>query len=140
MEILRNLYIKYMIGGAKLGADAANKALLFEQKSEMLRYFTLRSTELGVSSQRLCDHEVIVTLTTFGQRLNDVYLAIESIMQGSLLPNRIILWLADDMRGKVLPVTLQKQMARGLEIEYTPDIRSYKNCYRRLPNTLMQSA
>ncbi|WP_290121292.1 hypothetical protein [uncultured Duncaniella sp.] len=47
-------------------------------------------------------------------------------MQGSLLPNRIILWLADDMRGKVLPITLQKQMARGLEIEYTPDTRSYK--------------
>ena len=42
MEILRNLYIKYMIGGAKLSADAANKALLFEQKSEMLRYFTLQ--------------------------------------------------------------------------------------------------
>ena len=52
---------------------------------------------------------MIVTLTTFGQRLNDVYLAIESIMQGSLLPNRIILWLADDMRGKVLPVTLQNK-------------------------------
>lgn len=126
MKSLRNLYIKYLIGGAKFGADAANKSLLFEQKSEMLRYFTLSSTELGVSAQRLCEHEVIVTLTTFGQRLYDVYLAIESIMQGSVLPNRIILWLADDMRGKVLPVTLQKQMARGLEIEYTPDTRSYK--------------
>ncbi len=126
MKSLRNLYIKYLIGGAKFGAEAANNSLLFEQKSEMLRYFTLRSTEAGVSTQKLCDHEVIVTLTTFGQRLFDVYLAIESIMQGSLRPNRIILWLAEDMRDQVLPITLQKQMARGLEIEYTPDTRSYK--------------
>lgn len=126
MKSLRNLYIKYIIGGAKLGADTANKAQFFEQKSEMLRYFTLHSTESGISDQRLCEHEVIVTLTTFGRRLYDVYLTIESIMQGSLCPNRIILWIAEDMRGKVLPVTLQKQMARGLEIEYTTDIRSYK--------------
>ena len=125
MNSLRNLYIKYLIGGSKLGADTANKAQLFEQKAEMLRYFTLHSTESGISAQKLCEHEVIVTLTTFGRRLYDVYLAIESIMQGSLCPNRIILWIAENMRGKVLPITLQKQMARGLEIEYTTDIRSY---------------
>lgn len=126
MKIFRNLYLKYLIGGAKNGADIANKAQFFEQKSEMLRYFTLHSTESGVSTQKLCEHEVIVTLTTFGRRLYDVYLAIESIMQGSMRPNRILLWLAEDLRDKPLPITLQKQIARGLEIEYTQDTRSYK--------------
>lgn len=126
MKSLRNLYIKYLIGGSRFGAEAANKALFFEQKAEMLRYFTLHSSESGISAQKLCNHEVIVTLTSFGDRLQDVYLAIESIMQGSMLPNRIILWLAEDMSGKVLPITLQKQKSRGLEIEYTPDTRSYK--------------
>ena len=75
MKSLRNLYIKYIIGGAKLGADTANKTQFFEQKSEMLRYFTLHSTESGISDQRLCEHEVIVTLTTFGRRLYDVILS-----------------------------------------------------------------
>lgn len=126
MNFLKKLYFKYFIGSSTAGANIANERQWFNQKAEMLRCFTFNTTRKGVTDDKLCDAEVIVTLTTYGRRLYDVYLSIESIMQGSVRPNRIILWLADDMQGKVLPVTLQKQMARGLEIEYTPDMRSYK--------------
>lgn len=126
MGILKDLYIKYGVGAATAGAYNANRCQLFEQKAEWLRYFTLNSITSGVTDDRICAEEIVVTLTTYGRRLYDVYLAIESIMQGSLKPNRIILWLDEGLKEMTLPITLQKQMKRGLQIEFTEDIRSYK--------------
>ena len=87
---------------------------------------TMHSNERGVSDERLCDEEVIVSLSSHGNRVHDVHLAIESIMQQTVLPNRIVLWLSkDDFQGKTLPIALQRQVERGLEIAYYDDLRSY---------------
>lgn len=99
---------------------------LFEQKSLQLTEQTIHSTEKGISSEKLCDEEIIVSLTSYGKRIYEVYLAIESIMQGSIKPNRILLWLnEEEFFNKALPQTLQKQVARGLEIRFCKDIKSY---------------
>jgi hypothetical protein len=47
-------------------------------------------------------------------------------MQGTMKPNRLILWLQDDLQNEPLPYSLLLQMKRGLEVRYTKDIRSYK--------------
>ncbi len=97
------------------------------QRADLLKYQVMSCKEMGITNERNCDEELIVSLTTFGKRINEVYLAIESIMQGTMKPNRIILWLAEDeFKGKILPRTLQLQQKRGLEIEYCEDIRSFK--------------
>ena len=96
-------------------------------RAEYLKYQVLSCKEMGITDERNCDEELIVSLTTFGKRINEVYLAIESIMQGTIKPNRIVLWLAEDeFKGKTLPRTLQLQQKRGLEIAYFEDIRSFK--------------
>lgn len=103
---------------------------------DRIRQQTLNCHESGVTSEKLCDHEVIVSLTSFGERIHDVHVAIESIMQGSVKPNRIILWLSEDeFRGKPLPSTLKRQQQRGLEIAFCKDIR----CYNKLIYTLQQN-
>jgi len=43
-----------------------------------------------------------------------------------MLPNKIILWLSNDLVNKPLPNMLERQVKRGLEIKYCEDIRSYK--------------
>lgn len=101
------------------------KLLEYTIKHDALIDKALHTTEPGVSDEKLCGEEVIVSLTTYGRRLNDVATTIESIMQGSVKPNRIVLWLGDDLKDEVLPVTLQKQQKRGLQVEYCKDIRSY---------------
>jgi hypothetical protein len=58
----------------------------------------------------------VVSLTTYGNRLNTVHLAIETIAAGSLLPSRIILWLDEPLKHQLLPGTLKRLEARGLEI------------------------
>lgn len=94
---------------------------------------TLNCKESGISSDRLCDEEVIVSLTSYGDRIHDVHLAIESIMQQTIKPNRIILWLDEsEFKGKALPVALQKQQERGLTIAYCEDLKAYKKLIHSL--------
>lgn len=99
----------------------------FFYKVERLNDKTLNSSEKGVSKEAISDKEVIVSLTSYGSRIYEVYLAIESIMQGTIKPNRIILWLSkDEFVNQQLPITLQKQQKRGLEIEFCEELFSYK--------------
>lgn len=94
---------------------------------DRLKHTVLTSDDVGITSKPICNHEVVVSLTTYRERIHEVYLTIESIMQGTLKPNRIILWLAkDEFGGKELPIVLQRQLKRGLEVRYCEDIRSYK--------------
>lgn len=119
-----------IVGSVNVGVDNIKSTLQkdrFERQAFSLTNQTLYSTDSGISSDRLCNEDIIVSLTSYGERIFDVYLAIESIMQGSLKPNRIILCLSkDEFQGKSLPITLQKQIKRGLEIYYCKDTRSYK--------------
>ena len=105
-------------------------------RQQFYSYFwdkTLHCKESGVSSERLCGEEVVVSLTSYGNRIHDVHLAIESIMQQSLKPNRIVLWLAEDeFKGKPLPVALQMQQERGLEIAYCEDLKSFNKLIHSL--------
>jgi len=92
----------------------------------LMKQTVLNTTERGITDEQISDHEVIVSLTTHSKRIYEVFLAIESIMQGTIKPNRIILCLGEDeFKGKTLPIYLQRQIKRGLEILYCKDIRSY---------------
>ncbi len=100
--------------------------LKFFLRSEHLMDRALHSTESGVSTERYCPEEVIVSLTSYSKRVYDVALTIESIMQGSMRPNRIVLWLDDSWQDKPLPRALRCQQQRGLEIGFCKDTRSFK--------------
>ena len=80
----------------------------------------------GVTSKKYCKEDIIVSLTSYGERLDQVHVTIESIMNGTMLPNKIILWLAEDITDNLLPQKLKNLQSRGLEIRYYKDIRSYK--------------
>lgn len=83
--------------------------------------------EVGVSDEELVPgKQVIVSLTTYSKRLYDVYLTVESIMQQTMKPNKIVLWLSDEYSDRDIPLHLKRQQERGLEIHYCNDIRSYK--------------
>lgn len=100
--------------------------LIFETKKSFFDHANTECIMSGVSTERYMPHDIVVSLTTYGKRIWDVYLAIESIMQQTLKPNRILLNLDYSFKGAHLPITLQRQMNRGLEINYCKDIRSYK--------------
>lgn len=121
--------IKYIHNKIWNGGNIKNMLdnILLLQRISYLRDKTINSITQGVSAEKLCDNDVVVSLTTFGNRIHNAHLAIESIMQGTVKPNKIVLWLAEEeFKNKRLPKTLQLQQERGLEIEYCNDLRSYK--------------
>ena len=100
-------------------------SLGYENRRYQLIDHILHDSDMGISRERYVDHEIIVSLTTYGKRIHDVACTIESIMQQSMKANRIILWLDNSFKSKQLPQALKKQQKRGLEIAYCDDIRSY---------------
>ena len=121
--------IKHMLNDERKSVNELQATLdeiRVQQKIDYLRDKTLNSKEAGISNEKYADFEIIVSLTSFGKRIYDVHLAIESIMQGTLKPNRIVLWLSEqEFGGKTLPKTLEMQRKRGLDIRFCEDVRSY---------------
>lgn len=102
------------------------RLLKYETRRDWLIDHILHDTERGTTTQRYGQHEVIVSLTTYGKRIHEVALTIESLMQQSMKANRIVLWLDESFNGLPLPNLLYLHQNRGLEITYCKDIRSYK--------------
>lgn len=72
--------------------------------------------------------DIIVSLTSYGHRLEDVApYAIYSIFCQSHLPNRIVLWLDNEhWNDENLPPLIKRLKKSGLEVYYCEDIKSYK--------------
>lgn len=114
----------------KLWNTKAIRKELSDLKFEMAKYYLLdkimHCESPGISDKKYCDKDIIVSLTTHGKRIFDVAYTIESIMQQTMLPNRIILNLDKSFKDAKLPLSVSRQINRGLEIKIVDDIRSYK--------------
>jgi hypothetical protein len=71
----------------------------------------------------------VVSLTTYGDRLRTVHLAIESIGRGHVLPSRLILWLDSETARDHLPDTIGRLERRGLEVKYCKNYGPHKKYY-----------
>lgn len=75
---------------------------------------------------------IIVSLTTFPQRINTIWIVIECMLRQSKKPDRIILWLSREQFFDldVLPKRLLDLQKRGLEITLCEgDLRSHKKYF-----------
>lgn len=77
--------------------------------------------------------KIIVSLTSFPQRIDKVYIAVSSIFQQTKKPDMVILWLAESQfpnREKDLPLELLEYQTFGLQIRWCKeDIRPHKKYY-----------
>ena len=88
----------------------------------------LESNELGITNEKRTP-ELIVSLTSYPDRMYDIHYCIYSLLTQSFKPNKIILWLAEEQfpnREKFLPSKLLEFIKYGLTVKYTKDLRSYK--------------
>ena len=84
---------------------------------------------------------LIVSLTTIPERINRVYLVIETLLQQSVKPDYLILWIKESdfseeyLRSKKYSIRmLHKQKNRGLKIDFCQDLRSYSKIIHTLKN------
>lgn len=97
------------------------------EKVNRINFFTDRNIESKESIIDVNNTGLTISLTTFGKRIQDVFLAVESIGFQSLKAGRVVLWLAEDeFLDSKLPLSLKRLAERGLTINYCEDIKQYK--------------
>lgn len=82
----------------------------------------------GLNQNEIRKEKVIVSLTSYGRRVNSVLpFTIISLLKQSYKPDKIILWLdKDNWNNLNLPISLIKLRKYGLEVCFCNDIKSYK--------------
>lgn len=76
----------------------------------------------------------IVSLTTYGPRVRDVWLTVESIGRGTVRPGHVILWLDS---GTPLTRRIRRLRRRGLTVRTAPaSLRSYKKFWPYVSSAL----
>lgn len=123
-----------------------NDVIVYNRKVLMVDLLYKQTTNKGISNNLFKTNlggqaSVTVSFTSYGKRAHQCYRTIESIMQNTILPNRIILWLAEDeFSEETIPANLVRLKERGLEIGFCKDIRSYKKLVpslKKFPNDVI---
>lgn len=109
------------------------------------RYKYKKAQCYGITSEKR-DPELIVSLTSYPDRIKTVEKTINTILQQSVKPDKIILWLAKEQfkNGRNdLPKTLLDLEKLGLTIDWCEDLRSYKKLIptlKKYPNSIIVTA
>lgn len=121
--------------------DALNNVKIAQLvRNNTLQLSALQSTAPGIGNDK--PQHIVVSLTSFDKRIEEVYLCIESLFQQTLKADRIVLWLSEqNFPNRVVPEILLRQQERGLNIEFVEeDLGPYKKYYysfNRFPDSLI---
>ena len=84
------------------------------------------ANEYGLTREKR-NPKIIVSLTTFPGRIDIVHKTISTLLQQTVKPDEIVLWLAEEQfPDKILPENILKLQEYGLTIKWCNDIKSYK--------------
>ncbi|MDY6045688.1 MAG: hypothetical protein SPI87_01490 [Anaerobutyricum sp.] len=76
------------------------------------------------------ESRIIVSLTTYPERIGSVWLTIVSLLQQTMKPYKVVLWLAEEQfPQREIPRNLQRLIGRGLEIRFCEDLKPHKKYY-----------
>lgn len=89
--------------------------------------------------------EVVVSFTSFPARIEQVWMTAYTLLNQTVRPDHLILWLADSQFRSLedLPYSLKRLKKYGLEIELCEDLKSHKKYYYALekyPNAILVTA
>ena len=71
----------------------------------------------------------VVSITSYGKRVETVYRTLESVASGTRLPSRLILWLDDKATFERRPASIRRLEARGLEVILTENYGPHTKYY-----------
>lgn len=108
-------------------------------RAQLLQQQALAGCEPGVGNDR--EHNIVVSLTSFDKRIDNVYLTIESLFQQWVKADAIALWLStEQFPDKQLPESLVRQQERGLQVFFVEDLGPYTKyfyAFDQFPDSLI---
>ena len=101
--------------------------------NDLYREFcTVRKHDYRAMKQ-LSDRKVIVSLTTFPDRIRTIHLVLESIFAQTRKPDEIVLWLAEDefpQKEAELPQELLEHIShKRVSLRWCPDLKPHKKYF-----------
>lgn len=129
-------YLKNRLHEAKRREDTIlNRSRENERKINLLiskvnAMETIICMQSDAINREVRDEKIIVSMTSFPARIRFVPVTLERLMNQTVKPDRIILWLSEDNfpnKENDLPYRLLQMRSRGLEIKWCKgDDKSYK--------------
>ena len=133
------------------------KQIVYRRKLQDFIWFyqNIKSNDIEIFKNKLKNNfpdiykgifNVIISLTSFPERINTVNQTIESLLNQEVKANKIILWLAPEQfpnKEADLPKQLLVLKEKGLIIDWYHDIRSYKKLIptlKKYPNSIIITA
>lgn len=101
----------------------------FKQAIKARRILELRLRNAANRSPVTGHAPVDLCITSYGERLEVVAYAIESLAQGDIRPRRLILWISDEDFDPQSDPMLRRLMARGLEVLRCDNFGPHKKWY-----------
>ena len=104
------------------------------------------ANEYGLNNKESRSEKIIVSLTSFPDRIHTIHYTIASLLNQTCKPDKLILWLATEQfndKKNSLPDNLLKLEKYGLEIKWCENIYSYKKLIptlREFPNDIIVTA
>lgn len=117
------------------------KGLKGINKSELDKEI-LENKTFGLNT-KFRERKLIVSLTSFPERMYDIHYCIYSLLSQSLKPDEVILWLASEQfpnGEKDIPENVLKLKDKGLTIKWCENLYSYKKlipAYREFKNAIL---
>lgn len=105
----------------------------------------LKSCNYGLSEEKRTP-DVIVSLTSFPQRMYDIHFCLYSLLNQTLKPDKVILWLSEEefpQKEQDIPDTVLSFIEKGLEIKWCKNIKSYKKLIptlKKFPDSIIVTA
>ena len=87
--------------------------IAIRQRLRLLRVMYLPVRELR---RRENNESIVVSLTTYPKRIDTLHLTIKSLMAQSRPPEKVLLYLGDDVEDKLITKDLRHLVGKGLEI------------------------
>ena len=98
----------------------------------------------GVTDGAKRDVPIIISLTSYRERFSELPITLYSLLNQSLKPDRIILWLDEECEDLTyLPYEISQFIKNGLEIRFVKDIGSYTKAiyaFKELSNAIIVTA
>ena len=100
----------------------------------------------GINSSKTRKPRLIVSLTSFPERMSDIHYCLYSLLKQRTKPDKIILWLAKEQfpnLEKDIPQKVLKLKRNGLSIEWCNDLKSYKKlvpALKKYPDDIIVTA
>lgn len=139
MELITRKYMQMLTILRVLGCFKITK--IPKVKGAIYSYYSKKVTRMYNNISKIKDSDrtdntkSIISLTSYGVRINKVHITLDSIFSQSIRPYKVILWLSEDeFNIETIPIELKIRLSqyKNFDIGFCEDLKPHKKYYETM--------